>query len=746
MSLTEHRPAAQPRLVEVALDLPVRRTFTYALGDGIEVRLGNRVLVPFRGETRPGVVVALPESTSVAVEKLRAVQRVLDPHLVLPRALLQLAERMAHDYGCSLGQALDAMLPGVAKRRGGKRVPCLELAVPHARAAELIAELEDSAQPRARLLRTVLEFGEPMPVLTAMRRSGTSDSPWRTLVKAGALRRVLIDEKLEPFVASRIDEVQVPEPNADQQAAIGAVHRRVLTREHAVFLLHGVTGSGKTEVYLRVLADVRAAGRSAIVLVPEIALTPQTVGRFAARFPDVAVLHSGLSDAERGRHWRRLLEGRATIAIGARSALFAPVRDLGLIVVDEEQEGSFKQESTPRYHAREMAIARGQIESAVVLLGSATPTLESYGRARRGAYELLTLPNRAGKGTLPKMLVEDLRKAGKEDRVDGVLLTRRLRALIEERLDARDQVLLLQNRRGFAPVLICPTCGKPVQCVRCAVSMAWHARRGRLICHWCHHETRRPELCPTCQHPRLHELGAGTERVAEVVQKLFPSAVVARMDADTMVQRGAHERVLDAFRRRQIDVLVGTQMIAKGHDFPDVTLVGVVSADTGLFLPDFRAAERTFHLLYQMAGRAGRADKPGIVLLQTLCPENYAITAAAELDYEGFVQQELKHRRATFYPPFSRLVRVLAEARDEARVQRELGAVAQLVPARSDLHLLGPAPAVLTKIKDRFRWHVVLKCVTAEAFAAALGALGTVEERGDPRLRITLDVDPVQLL
>jgi primosomal protein N' (replication factor Y) len=746
MSLTELLPDPPARFAEVALNLPLRRTVTYAIPPDSGARAGSRVLVPFRGDVRPGIVVATSARSELPAAKLRSIARVLDPELVLPPALLALAERIAADYGCGLGEALDAMLPAVAKRRGGRRIPCLELAVAPEQARAAIDELEERAQPRARLLRAVLEYGGPMPVRAAERRSGTSDSPWRTLIRSGLLRRKLVAEQLEPFALPPAAAEPPPELNDDQRRAVAAIGAAVQAASHAVFLLHGVTGSGKTEVYLRVLEQVRALGRSGIVLVPEIALTPQTVGRFAARFPDVAVLHSGLTDAERGRHWRRLVEGRATIAIGARSALFAPVRDLGLIVVDEEQEASFKQESTPRYHAREAAITRASIERAVVILGSATPTLESYGRARRGAYELVTLPRRAGKGTLPRVLVEDLRRAGKEDRIDGLLLTRRLRNLIDERLAARDQVILLQNRRGYAPALICPRCGTAVQCRRCSVAMAWHARRARLICHWCHEEQRRPELCGTCRHPRLHELGAGTERVTAVVQKLFPSAIVARMDADTMAERGAHERVLDAFRRRQIDVLVGTQMVAKGHDFPDVTLVGVVSADTGLFLPDFRAAERTFQLLYQVAGRAGRADKPGTVLLQTLCPENYAIAAAAALDYEGFVEQELKFRRAASYPPFCRLIRILLEARDEVRLRRELDAIAKCLPARSDLHLLGPAPAVIPKVKDRSRWHLLLKCVTAESFTAALAAAGTVEERGDARLRVTLDVDPVHLL
>ena len=510
-----------------------------------------------------------------------------------------------------------------------------------------------------------------------------------------------------------------------------------------------MTGSGKTEVYLRILEHVRAAGRTAIVLVPEISLTPQTVGRFASRFEDVAVLHSGLTDSERAKQWRKLANGEAGIAIGARSALFAPLRDVGVIVLDEEHETSFKQESTPRYHARELAIRRAEIEGAVVVLGSATPTLESYGRARRGHYELLTLPQRAGAGRQPKIVIEDLRKESKEARVAGVILSRTLQVMMRERLDARDQVMLFLNRRGYAPVLICPGCGTPVKCKHCDVSMAWHVHRARLVCHYCCTERRRPEQCGYCEHPSLHELGVGTERVEAAIRELFPDAIVARMDADTMAERGAHERVLSAFRKRHIDVLIGTQMIAKGLDFPDVTLVGVISADTGLFMPDFRAAERTFQLLYQVAGRAGRGDKPGTVVFQTLSPDNYAVKAAAAIDYEAFVQQELVFRQATGYPPYARLARVLFEARKEGDAKNAALDAKERLRGLDGVRVLGPAPAALSRVKDRFRVHVVAKCGSPDAFAAAMRRLRGIEgvgSSGKAGVRVLLDVDPQSLL
>jgi primosomal protein N' (replication factor Y) len=741
-----HLDDEPPTYVQVALNLPLRREFTYALPQGATARPGNRVLVNFHGRKLPGVVIAVGVRTDVPASKIKPVEAVLDTELLLPPSLMQLALAMAATYGCSFGEALDAMLPAVAKRRGQRRIPHLEVKAPRDLALQAVAELEDKHQPQSRVLRAVLEFGGPMPVLEARRRTKTSDSPWQTLVKNGLLKRVMIAEQLEELVPS-LDEAAIRhELNEHQQGAVDAIAKPVEAGEHRTFLLHGVTGSGKTEVYLRVLERVREHGKSAIVLVPEISLTPQTVGRFASRFPDVAVLHSGLTDAERGRQWQRLLQGKAKIAVGARSALFAPVQDLGLIVVDEEHETSFKQDSTPRYHAREMAIVRGEIENAVVLLGSATPTLESIGKARRGVYELLTLPQRAGAGRPPKIVVQDLRGEPKELRRGGVVLSRTLLVMMEERLKAQDQVLLFLNRRGYSPVLLCPGCGEVVKCDDCSVSMTWHSRRGRLICHWCCLEKRRPETCPTCQHAGMHELGVGTERLESAVKERFPQAVVARMDADTMAERGAHERVLSAFRRKHIDVLIGTQMIAKGLDFPDVTLVGVVSADTGLFVPDYRAAERTFQLLHQVAGRAGRGEKAGTVVIQTFCPDNYAVEAAAKNDYDSFVQQELVFRKLTGYPPFSRLLRVLAESRSETEAQSLLQQAVGPLRGLEGVDVLGPAPAIVARAKERWRWHMLVKCYQPAAFELAMGAIGTVEDLATRTCRITLDVDPASLM
>ena len=732
--------------VEVALNLPLRREFSYRLPPGMHAVVGNRVKVPFRGKNMVGIVTARTDQIDFDAAKVRDVSEVVEGAMTLPRSLLELARRMADDYGCSLGEALDATVPAAAKRRGARKIPCLALNVPHREAVEAVAELEERHQQQSRVLRTILEIGGDVPVRQVRNLTDTSDSPWKTLVKHGMIRRVFVDEVGEPLVGAAAEAAERHELNSEQQVALDRIDCVVQQGRHQVFLLHGVTGSGKTEVYLRVLEDVRAAGKTAIVLVPEISLTPQTVGRFASRFPDVAVLHSGLTEAQRGREWRRLMAGEANIAIGARSALFAPLRNLGLIVIDEEHEGTFKQESTPRYHARAMAIARGEIEDAVVVLGSATPSLESYGKARRGVYELLTLPNRAGTGRLPQIVVEDLRVLGPKIYIKGVPISPPLRNLMEERLRAREQTILFLNRRGYSPVLICPSCGAGIKCRRCDVSMTYHGRRGRLICHYCRDEQHRPEQCSVCQHEGFHDLGAGTERVETAINSLFPDAIVARMDADTMVERGAYERVLSAFRDHQIDILIGTQMIAKGLDFPNVTLVGVINADNGLFMPDYRAAERSFQLLYQVAGRAGRAQKPGIVVLQTHCPENYAVQTAARCDFESFVQQELQFRKSAGYPPFCRLIRVLVEGAHEARNKALIQDIRNDLSGIEGLELLGPAPAIITVVKGRHRVHCLAKCKSDEAFSQSMERLRGVQGRGSATVRVIVDVDPGSLM
>jgi primosomal protein N' (replication factor Y) len=512
----------------------------------------------------------------------------------------------------------------------------------------------------------------------------------------------------------------------------------------ASFLLQGITGSGKTEVYLRVIAAARAAGRGALVLVPEIALTPQLAARFRARFgEDVAVLHSALPPRERLAAWRQLRAGEVGIALGARSAVFAPVRALGVVVVDEEHDPSFKQEEGVRYHGRDLAVVRAQRANAIAILGSATPSLESAYNVTRGRFTRLVLPERATPRPLPEVAVVDLRRHPPGP--DG-LLSAPLADALAAALAAGEQSILFLNRRGFSTVVLCHACGHVVRCPSCAVSMTYHRGRSRLVCHYCGRLQYVPERCPSCASPRLERMGTGTERVEAIVRERFPDARVARLDRDTAGDRGAEGSGLDAILARmhagEIDVLVGTQMVTKGHDFPGVTLVGVLKPDQTMNLPDFRAAERTFQLIEQVAGRAGRGDRPGRVVIQTYAPDHPSIVAAATHDYEGFAHLELAAREETGYPPFTRMIALRIDARDGARAKAAATTAANAAKrAGAAVTVRGPAEAPLAMLRGRVRWQVWLSARDRGAVAAAARAAGAaVGATGD--LRFAIDVDP----
>jgi primosomal protein N' (replication factor Y) len=520
----------------------------------------------------------------------------------------------------------------------------------------------------------------------------------------------------------------------------------------APFVLHGVTGSGKTEVYLRVIAEARAAGRGALVLVPEIALTPQLAARFRARFgDDVAVLHSALPPGERLAAWRQLRAGEVGIAVGARSAVFAPVRALGVVVVDEEHDGSFKQEEGVRYNGRDLAVVRAQRAGAVVILGSATPSLETAFNAARGRFTRLALPDRATKRTLPTVELVDLKRH--PPGADG-LFSAPLAEAIAGALAAREQVILFLNRRGFSTVVLCRACGHVVRCENCTVSMTYHRGQARLVCHYCGRATGVPSRCPACRSPKLDRLGTGTERVESVVRERFPDARVARLDRDTAGARqmgeggdgrGLHG-VLKKMQAGEIDILVGTQMVTKGHDFAGVTLVGVLQPDAALSLPDFRAAERTFQLLEQVAGRAGRGERPGRVLIQTYDPEHPAIASVRTHDYDGFVRAELAARRETDYPPYSRMVALRIDAADERTARAAAAAVAEAARAAAtpDVVLRGPAEAPIPRVRGRSRYQVWLAGHERAALLTAARAGAGVKLPGDAR--VVIDVDPQSVL
>jgi len=534
-----------------------------------------------------------------------------------------------------------------------------------------------------------------------------------------------------------------------QKQALQRIQSEVAARQFSVSLLHGVTGSGKTAVYLAAMQAVLTAGRSAIMLVPEIGLTPAAAAHLHQVFGDeVAILHSALSNDERAEQWHRIHRGEARIVVGTRSAVFAPVSDLALIVVDEEHDASYKQEETPRYHARDVAVMRAKMSGAAVVLGSATPSLESYYNAKEGKYSLIELPDRVEKRPLPEVEVVDMRQEFHETQHEQVI-SRRLQSEIADRLARNEQVIVLLNRRGYSAFVMCRECGDRVECKNCAIAMTHHKRDRRLMCHYCGYQHPVPHTCPKCGSEYVQFLGTGSEKLEELLHGMFPQARIARLDRDTVRGREDFERVLNALHAGELDLVVGTQMIAKGHDIHGVTLVGVVGADAALGFPDFRAAERTFQLLTQVAGRAGRGDSPGKVVLQTYFPDHYAVQFAARHDYHGFYEKEIRFRNWMRYPPFNALANVLLRSDRLNDALKYSGIVGRWFEASppGGVRVLGPAVAPLARLKTEYRYHFVLKSTSRGKLNAALRAmLAHAAAQKIPRTNLVVDVDALSLL
>jgi primosomal protein N' (replication factor Y) (superfamily II helicase) len=824
-------------LAEVAVPLPVLRTFTYAVPPDLQARaaVGARVLVPFTRGQRIGWIDRLVHSP--AADGVRPIADVLDPTPSVPGNLLALARWVGDYYVAPLGQVLRTALPAALTDSSTERLERVEGSLAAHEAGDLselermvldwleggsgtqpvsrlrrergerawwpvIRRLQDrgllrvvTEAPRARpavRTRRVLRLTRELPSLrerdVLFRRALRQRECWETVESLGGATEVahltgqlgfsyavihaLVEKGLaviaeeevarDPYARIAAGSAPVLDPTPAQREAIGTLIAAAGRGGPATFLLRGVTGSGKTLVYIELLREVvERRGRSAIVLVPEIALTPQTVGRFRAVFGDrVAVLHSALSDGERYDEWRALRSGEKRIAVGARSAVFAPLQDVGAIVVDEEHEGSYKQSEAPRYHAREVAVVRAGLEGAVCVLGSATPALESWANARDGKYTLIELPERATGQPMPATRVVDLRVERRREREStggagpGVVLSAELHEAIAERLRRREQTILLLNRRGYANFVQCRDCGNVWDCPACAVSLTFHRRRSRLTCHYCLYEEETPSTCRRCSSSDISFRGIGTEQVERTVEECFPDARIARMDVDTTSAKWAHHRILERVGRGEIDILLGTQMIAKGLDFPGVTLVGVINADVGINLPDFRATERTFQLITQVAGRAGRGQKGGEVLVQTALPDHYAITCSLAHDFHAFAERELEARRSPAYPPFTRLVNVVISGRDELATQTATQTaadwVAGLLRRRSlgSVELIGPAPCPIERIRDRWRWHFLLRTADGRLLGqvARYFAQRYRLPAGRHELRIAIDRDPVALL
>lgn len=758
-------------IARVTLDFAVRREFDYLVPAEFEgrVEVGSRVKVPFGPRTVLGCVTALLDASPHT--NLRPLLKVLGTRGLVTPKVLALARWIAGYYACPVEVALRGVLPDAVRRETAGWRERL-----HVRALPPVG-------PFPRLTRKQLEVWNlieerhDLALQELLRVTGASAETVHRLEDKGLITITSEVEERDPFarehflpteplalnpeqatalaaVVAALDPLGPSLPQAGEAAVGGGGHPG--TPPGRVFLLHGVTGSGKTEVYLQALAACLDRGRGAIVLVPEISLTPQTIERFKARFSHgprrtlVAVLHSHLSAGERHDEWHKIRQGRARIVIGARSAVFAPVDPLGLIIVDEEHEHSYKQEEAPRYHARDVAVLRGQREGAVVLLGSATPSLESYYNARRGKYVLLTLPTRVDDRKLPLVRVVDMRSEARREK--GIpIFSRLLQEAITSRLERGEQTILFLNRRGYASSLQCPKCGYVAGCPNCSVALTYHRQEQHLRCHMCGHAEPVPGVCPgrDCGNPAIRYAGIGTQRVEDALRRLFPRARVCRMDSDVLQRKEDYRRILDDFRSGRIDVLVGTQMIAKGLHFPNVTLVGIIHADLSLHLPDFRAAERTFQLLTQVAGRAGRGDTEGEVVVQSFTPFHPAIQCARQHDFLTFYEQEIEFRKQLHYPPFSRVALLTLRGRNEDKVRftadhlrRELDRGVGELP---DLILAGPAPAPLLRIESRYRYQLMLRTRWMSRLAPHLTAMLDGLQLPED-LQLTVDIDPSGLL
>ena len=764
-------------IARVSLEIALRKEFDYSIPAELvgQIDVGSRVQVPFGPRKILGVVTAVAEESGHA--NLKPILKVIGAQTLVTPKVLKLARWIGEYYCCAPEIALKSVLPeAVRKEDAGWRERLF--------VRMLAVTGEFPKLPKRQLeVWNLIEERRELPLAELLELTKTTAATVRKLEDRGLITLTSEVSERDPYARETILPTQNIVLNPAQAQALGEITQAMdAEKSSRTFLLHGVTGSGKTEIYLQALAHALEQGKGAIVLVPEIALTPQTVERFKARFSSgklqtlVAVLHSHLSAGERHDEWHKIRSGRARIVIGARSAIFAPVEPLGLVIVDEEHEQTYKQEEAPRYHARDVAVMRGQMENAVVVLGSATPSMESYANCKKGKFTLLNLPERVDDQKMPHVRVVDMRQAMFKEK-GPPLFSPQLKEAITQRLERKEQTILFLNRRGYSTSLQCPKCGYVANCPNCSVSLTYHRIDQRLACHICGHNEKVPVVCPEpkCKNPAIRFAGTGTQKVEEVLAKLFPKARVKRMDADTMKRKDDYRHVLGEFRAGKIDILVGTQMIAKGLHFPNVTLVGIIYADSALHQPDFRAGERTFQLLTQVAGRAGRGDVEGEVFVQAFTPFHPAIQYARRHDFVGFYEQEIEFREQLKYPPASRVALLTLKGRSEEKVKfsadhlkRELekklksqGVAGSPLPAADmfaddgahgvtrltsfkDLIIAGPAPAPLLRAENFYRYQIMLRTRAMSALSRELAQI--IQSLKLPAdVTLAVDIDPVSL-
>lgn len=779
----------------------VDRLFDYEVPEQLKsvVQIGMRVVVPFGPRKIQGYIIELVDEPHE--KELKSILHIQDMTPELNKELIALSEWMQTTHIAKRIAVLDIMLPRAVKGKYHKvyrleepeeisdelytlfrqqqvRISSLSAddilkLKPYIESGVVTEDVEVNQQQRVKTLKAVelcdinveqtlanLRSDKQKGCLLALADEGRltlkelkardfSAAVVSALEKKGFIRKIEIEAARDPFAHRTVQPDARKELLAEQQAAYNRIRQSIDDEEHRVFLLHGITGSGKTEVYLQTIADVLAQNKTALMLVPEIALTPQMVERFKARFGDeVAVMHSGLSIGERYDEWRKIRSGQARVSVGARSSVFAPFENLGIIIIDEEHEASYKQEDYPRYHARDVAFWRGSYHNCPVVLGSATPSLESYARAEKGVYELLTIQTRANQFPVPTVQVVNMRDelaAGNRS-----MFSAEMTQAINDRLQKGEQIVLFLNRRGHAQFLLCRDCGHVPNCPNCDISLTYHKVTDELKCHYCGHKEYKPLTCPNCESEHIREMGVGTQKVEELIYQHFEGAKVIRMDNDTTSRKGAHEQLLTKFKNQEANILLGTQMIAKGLDFPNITLVGVLNADTMLNLPDFRSSERTFQLLTQVAGRAGRADKEGHVIIQTYNPEHYAVQYAKNNDYPGFYKEEMTYRKIGKYPPYYYLVNLIFSHTDMKEVLLESKHIHQtlLQHLSPSSYVLGPAPCTIARINNQYRFQIIIKFKSEPALLEALTYLDDhyYDKFVKNKFSLSIDINPQMLM
>lgn len=747
-------PANQPPqklYAEVVVNIPLQKVFHYRAPPHLQENLkaGMRVRIPFGNKIMTGFCVGFTDTP--CTDKIKDLISIIDKEPLIDDIMLKITRWLSSHYCCGWGEAISAVVPPVVRSKIKEKWNTFVRGTPHTLAfnQEAMAQMKTRAPKQAKVLEILLEHPDEISAKEVIRISGCKMPGLRQLAKKGFLT---LENKLQDAANTPRNTDQLQQHltlTQEQQNAFDTICKRLEGPKPGILLLHGITGSGKTEIYLQTISKVLDQGRKAIYLVPEISLTPQTIQRIKARFNKVAVLHSSLLGTVHQSQWNDIKEDKVDIVIGARSSIFAPLKNVGLIIIDEEHENTYKQENNPRYNARDIAILRATYDNAMVIMGTATPSLESYDQAIKGNYEKIVLSRRIGERQLPPVDIVDMGEEVRKRRGFNII-SQRLQYYMNQSLARKEQVILFLNRRGFAPYINCKRCGFVLKCQRCDIPMTFHKKLNTILCHYCHAETCPPESCPDCLASNINYRGFGTEKIEDEIRNKFPNYQIIRMDSDTMRVRDSHEKALTAFEQGEFQILLGTQMIAKGLDFPNVTLVGVISADTILNLPDFRAGERTFQLISQVAGRTGRGTKGGRVVVQSYNPRHYSITYAAAHDYEGFAGKELEYRKQLNYPPFGKLARIILRSPHENKTKEKSALVAGKLKeiARTPgihLEILGPSPAPVTRINNLFRWHILLK---AQNNSSIHNALQDIADMLKPSkgVQTMVDVDPYMMM